>query len=105
MAAWIACTFCTGAPAVRAQSIEPRAYSNAPVGMNFLIGGIAATRGGVAFDTLPITEPDLSTTSAVVGYARALDLWGKSGKFDVVVPYTWLSGNALFRGAPSERTV
>ena len=43
-----------GATVVRAQSIEPRAYSAAPTGVNFLIVGYAETRGGVAFDsTLP----------------------------------------------------
>lgn len=30
---------------VHAQSIEPRSYSNAPVGVNFLIGGYAYMRG------------------------------------------------------------
>ena len=30
----------------RAQDIEPRAYSNAPVGVNFLIAGYVYTRGG-----------------------------------------------------------
>jgi len=45
---------------VRAQDIEPRAYSNAPVGVNFLIAGYAYTRGGVAFGpSLPITNPNL----------------------------------------------
>ena len=88
-----------------AQSIEPRAYSNAPVGVNFFVGGYAYTRGGVAFDTLPITDPHLETSSAVLGYARALDLWGKSGKFDVIVPYTWLSGSATYQGGPVERVV
>ncbi|HEX6019412.1 MAG TPA: transporter, partial [Burkholderiaceae bacterium] len=92
-------------PVVRAQSIEPRAYSNAPVDMNFLIGGLALTRGALAFDTLPITDPRLKTTSAVLGYARVLDLWGRSGKFDVVVPYTSLSGTATFQGGPIERKV
>jgi len=91
--------------AVRAQSIEPRSYSNAPVGVNFLIGGYAYTRGGVSFDTLPITDPKLTTSSAVVGYARALDLWGSSGKFDVIVPYTWLSGSAIYQGDPVRRDV
>ena len=91
---------------VHAQSIEPRAYSNAPVGVNFLIAGYAYTRGGVSFDTsLPITDPELTTSSAVLGYARALDLWGKSGKFDVIVPYTWLSGSATYRGDPVQREV
>ena len=78
----------------QAQDIEPRSFSNAPVGVNFLIGGYAYTRGGVAFDTaLPIENPKLHTSSAIVGYARVLDLWGKSGKFDVIVPYAWLSGS------------
>ena len=90
---------------MRAQSIEPRSYSNAPVGVNFLIGGYAYTRGGVSFDTLPITDPKLTTSSAVVGYARALDLWGSSGKFDVIVPYTLLSGSAIYQGDPVRRDV
>jgi len=99
------CALLATQSAVRAQSIEPRSYSNAPVGVNFLIGGYAYTRGGVSFDTLPITDPKLTTSSAVVGYARALDLWGSSGKFDVIVPYTWLSGSAIYQGDPVRRDV
>lgn len=94
------------ASAVRGQRIEPRSYSNAPVGVNFLIAGYANTRGGVSFDTaLPVTDPQLDTSNAVVRYARALDLRGKSGWFDVIVPYTWLSGTANFHGNPVERDV
>jgi outer membrane putative beta-barrel porin/alpha-amylase len=89
-----------------AQSIEPRNYSNAPVGASFLIGGLAATDGGLAIDpAVPLTEPELRTWSGVVGYARFIDFWGKSAKFDVIVPYTFLSGNALFDGAPVEREI
>ena len=106
IALFAACALVASGSVVRAQSIEPRSYSNAPVGVNFLIGGYAYTRGGLSFDTaLPITDPKLTTSSAVLGYARALDLWGKSGKFDVIVPYTWLSGSASFRGDPVERVV
>ena len=74
-----------------AQDIEPRPYSNAPVGVNLLIVGYAYTSGGVAFGpSLPITNPNLNTSNAVVAYARVLDLWGMSGNFDATVPYTWL---------------
>src|SRR5512141_1272329 len=74
--------------AVHAQDIEPRAYSNAPVGGNFLIAGYAYTRGGISFDpALPIENEHLETSGAVFAYARTLDLWGKSGKFDVIAPY------------------
>jgi hypothetical protein len=93
------------APA-HAQDIEPRAYSNAPVGVDFLIAGYAYTRGGLAFDSsLPLTNPNLRTSSAVVSYATVLDLWGKSAKFDVIAPYTWLSGSAEYKGEPVERIV
>lgn len=92
--------------AASGQDIEPRAYSNAPVGVNFLIAGGVYTRGGLSFDpSLPVTDENLRTSSAVVAYARVLDLWGMSGKFDVIAPYTWLSGSANYNGAPVERVV
>ena len=101
-----ACVLAASASIARAQSIEPRAYSNTPVGVNFLVAGPYYTRKGLSFDTsLPLTDPKLETTNVVVGYARALDLWGKSGKFDVIVPYTWLSGSATYRGDAIEREV
>ena len=106
ISALTACVLAASATAVHAQSIEPRAYSNAPVDVNFLIGGYAYTRGGLAFDSsLPLTDPSLATSSAVLAYARTLDLWGKSGKFDVIAPYTWLSGSANYRGDPLDREV
>src|SRR5512143_2620624 len=84
-----------GVDVVGAQEIEPRSYSNAPVGVNFLVVGYGYTRGGFPTDTgLPITDPQLQTSNAVFAFARSLDLWGKSAKFDAIVPYTWLSGTA-----------
>jgi hypothetical protein len=78
-----------------AQEIEPRAYSNVPIGVNFLIAGYAYTEGAVPFDaSLPIKNANLKTSSPVLAYARVLDLWGQSAKFDAILPYTWLSGSA-----------
>jgi hypothetical protein len=89
-----------------AQDIEPRAYSNAPVGVNFLIVGYAYTTGGLAFDSaLPLSDPDLSTSNAVVAYARALDFRGKSAKFDVIAPLSSLSGTADFDGETLRRDI
>jgi len=89
-----------------AQDIEPRAYSNAPIGVNFLVAGYAYTRGGLAFDSsLPLTDPKLRTSSGIVAYATVFELWGQSAKFDAVVPYTWLSGSADYQGQPVERIV
>jgi hypothetical protein len=96
----------TVATAGLAQDIEPRAFSNAPTGVNFLIGGYAFTRGGLSFDTaVPVTDAQLNTSSAVLAYARELDLFGMSAKFDAIAPYTWLSGTARLEGQPIDRAV
>jgi len=101
-----ACVLAGVVPLARAQDIEPRAYSNAPVGVNFLIAGYAFTRGGVSFDpAVPITNAKIDTSNAVLAYATVLDLWGKSAKFDAIVPYTWLSGTAEVDGQPAQRIV
>ncbi len=90
----------------QAQDIEPRAYSNAPIGVNFLIAGYAFTRGALATDSsVPVSNAELTSSSAVLGYARVLDLWGQSAKFDVILPQRWLSGSAEYEGEPIERVV
>lgn len=91
-------------PHLPAQDSEPRLYSNAPVGVNFLIAGCAHTEGALTFDSsLPISGALLRTSSGLLAYARVLDLWGKSGKLDVVLPYSWLSGSAQFAGEELRR--
>ncbi len=93
-------------PGALAQDLEPRAYSNTPVGLNFLLGGYAYTTGGVASDpSIPLENSSVESHQAVVGYARGLDVWGKSGKIDVILPYTWVSGSAEFNGQPRNRSV
>ncbi len=106
VASLIASALLMAASPARAQDIEPRSYSNAPVGVNFLIPGYAYTTGGVSFDTsLPLTNPKLSTNNLILGYARSLDLWGKSGKFSVIAPYGWLSGSAENSGQTIQRNI
>jgi hypothetical protein len=92
--------------AARAQQIEPRTYSNAPVGMNFLIGGYAySTRGLSTNPALKITNAELKVHTPVVAYARAFEAWGKSAKFDAIVPGGCLSGSADVNGVPASRDV
>lgn len=106
LAALLTLAWLLAASSARAQDIEPRQYANTPVGVNFLISGYAYTQGGLSFDpALPVTNPDLDTSSAVLGFARSLDFWGRSGKVDFVVPYTWMSGSADLDGEPLSRTV
>jgi hypothetical protein len=102
----IACALLAGGLSAQAQDNEPRAYSNAPVGMNFFVMGYAYTDGGLGTDpSLPVEEPKLKTSNVVMAYARTLDLWGKSAKFDAAVPFTWLSGSAVYDGQQVQRRV
>jgi len=92
--------------AIHAQDIEPRAYANTPVGLNFLIAGYGYTGGGVAFDpALPIENAKVKVDSAIFAYARSLDVLGKSAKFDVVVPYAWVDGSATALGQFHDREI
>ena len=92
--------------AVFAQDLEPRAYVNTPVGMNFLIAGYAFAEGGVEADpSVPLTDAHVRTNGVVLAYARALDIAGMSGKVDVVVPYAWVTGHAEFQGQNKERSI
>lgn len=93
-------------PTARAQDLEPRAYTNTPVGLNFLLAGYAYQQGDVATDPgLPLDDAKVHVHSAVLAYARSFGLLGTSAKADVIVPYSWVSGSASFRDAPVERDV
>jgi hypothetical protein len=101
-----ACGLLAAATVARAQDIEPRAYSNAPVGVNFIVAGYAYSHGGLSLDpSLPVSDARLESSAALLAYARVLDLWGVSGKFDAIVPYASLSGTADYAGQPVQRSI
>ncbi len=96
----------TAASAAYAQDVEPRAYSNAPIGVNFLIANYAGARGGLSLDpAIPLDDAHLETSSVALAYVHVFALWGNSAKFNVVVPYTDLTGSAVYAGQPLERKV
>ena len=87
-----------------AGEIEPRSYVNTPVGINFLLAGFAHSDGGLSTEgSSPIKDAQLTLNTGIWAYARTLDVWGKSGKFDVILPYSQLSGTAMVAGQPRER--
>ena len=55
--------------------------------------------------SIPLEDANVQIHSAVLAYVRSLDVWGKSGKLDVVLPYAWTSGSATFEGQPHQRDV
>lgn len=88
------------------QDIEPRLYSNAPVGMNFFIASFANHTGILATDPdEPLRNAKLTVQTPVFAYARILDVWGKSAKFDVALPMARFSGSADVYGKQVTRNV
>jgi hypothetical protein len=74
--------------------------------MNFLIAGYSYATGSAVVDpSIPLRNASVETHSPFLAYARGLNIWGKSGKIDVVLPFAWLSGSAEFAGQPQEREV
>ena len=89
-----------------AQSIEPRAYSPAPGGTNFVVLAYSEAHGQIPTDpALPLSDIHLKISGPWMGYARSLGLFGKSAKLDLILPYGELKGTATFRGEPVEREV
>ena len=64
-----------------AQEIEARAYSNAPIGINFISGGIAQAKSG-----------SYTLTTEATSLTRIINVFGQSGRISLLLPYAQLSG-------------
>ena len=92
--------------ALRAQDLEPRAYSKSPTGLNFLIAGYGYAEGSVLTDpSLPLENVSNEAHVAALAYATTLNVFGKSAKFDLIVPFTSLAAKGLVFGQPRARYV
>lgn len=70
-----------------AQELEPRALTNVPLGMNFVIAGYGYSQGNLLLDpSIPIEDLESRLHSGVLGYLRAINFFGASAKVDVIVP-------------------
>lgn len=98
--------FLSGVSGASAQELEPRTYTHIPVGLNFFIAGYAYTAGGVIFDpTIPLDNANIKIHGTVLAFARSIKIGGLSGKFDMILPYGWLSGSAEYEGQPVSRDI
>jgi hypothetical protein len=89
-----------------AQDLEPRQYSNAPTGLNFLVAGYVDQEGSVLFDpAIQLENAAMSIDGPAVGYARTLAFGGMSGKVDMGVIHACLSGSADYQGQRYTRDV
>lgn len=84
---------------LHAQELEPRAYTNTPVGMNFVLVGYQYSEGGLYFDpALPITDANAEVNMGLLGYVRALDIGGKSAKTGILLRYADLYADGYLDG-------
>lgn len=75
------------------QEMEPRAYSPAPIGTQFVLAAYGHQNGDVLLDSsLPLRDVKVSLNVATIGYSRTFSLAGKQANVAVLVPYIW--GNA-----------
>lgn len=93
-------------PPLPAQDLEPRAYSNSPTGLNFVIVGYGYAEGSVLTDpSLPLENVSNNTHVGIVAGATTLNVFGKSAKLDMILPYVSLAAKGLAFGEPRERYV
>jgi hypothetical protein len=83
---------------VSAQELEPRAYSPAPVGLNFALVAYGRSTGEVLTDpSLPVQDIEAELDVGVAGYGRTFGIAGHQASFVVAAPYIWgdISGNVF----------
>ena len=71
-----------------AQELEPRALTNVPIGMNFALAGYGYAQGNTLLDpAIPIEDLSGKVHTIIGAYVRSVNIFGLSGKIDVVAPY------------------
>jgi len=87
------------------QELEPRLLTNVPVGMNFVLGGYAYGSGDLLLDpSLSVKDLNGKVHSFFAAYVRTINLLGKSGKLDVIVPYASGNWTGVVAGIDSSRS-
>lgn len=73
-----------------AQEMEPRAYSPAPTGTQFVLLSYGYQSGDVLLDSsLPLKDVSVNLNAASVGYGRTFNLMGRQANAAVLFPYLW----------------
>jgi len=72
-------------PSLSSQDLEPRTYTNLPMGQNFLGLGYGYSDGEInPSPSVPLRDIEITMNIVVAAYVRSLDLWGKAGKIDAL---------------------
>lgn len=82
--------------AASAQEIEPRAYSRAPVGTQYVVVAYSYSSGDVLTDaSLPLRDVEVKFGAVSLAYGRAFGLAGRQANVGVLVPYIKGSAGGL----------
>jgi hypothetical protein len=89
---------------VAAQSMEPRAYSNLPVGLNIVLAGYAYSQGALGFGaSVPLEDGKTRVHAAPLGYVRSLELFGNAGSIALLLPWVDMTGTASLNATTEAR--
>jgi len=96
----IACFLLLGNSWAVAQDLEPRSYTNVPIGETFLIVAYVRSGGDIApsGSSSPIQDFELDIDAGALGFAHTFELAGSSAKIDVVATRLCYEGSAIYLG-------
>jgi len=88
--------------AARAQDLQPRAFSPAPVGLNTVLLGYALSEGNVFFDQALLIEDATGEVHGISAtYVRTFGVFGKLAKVAAVVPFAFGHWEGLVDSVPA----
>ncbi|WP_309496664.1 transporter [Sulfurovum sp.] len=91
---------------LNAQTLEPKLYANTPIDVNVMFLGYGHTQGAIPENqSLGLEDPNLKIDSTILLYARSFGYLGHNAKFDIIFPYSTLSGTAQHFGMDVSRSV
>ena len=88
---------------VFSQALEPRSYSNVPIGQTFAVLGYVRSEGELTpTATSPLQDAEMTIDAGVAGFAHTFELAGSSAKFDFAVSRQCFEGSGVFQGEYAE---
>lgn len=92
------------AASLRAQDLEPRAFSPVPVGVNFAALAYGYSFGNVLLDpSIPVEDGTGNIHSLTGAYVRSFSFFGLSAKVDGVVPFAFGNWKGKLAGRDTSR--
>jgi hypothetical protein len=78
----------SNAQPLRAQDLEPRAYSASPIGLRFVVAALTRSSGGVLVDpSLPVEDVEATVNVGALGVGSTFALFGRTALLVGLLPY------------------